>query len=101
MSTSVLLIPHHPAKAANVLILARKLAALAQEQGLRAEVAALSDAAAGDFSRIVFVGQLPEQHVADHLQRQAGVERKRYQRRPVVICRCGGRPRRSRRIVCR
>lgn len=61
MSTSVLLIPHHPAKAANVLILARKLAALAQEQGLRAEVAALSDAAAGDFSRIVFVGQLPEQ----------------------------------------
>ena len=61
MSTSVLLIPNHPAKAANALILARKLAALAQEQGLHAEVAALADAAAGDFSRIVFVGQLPEQ----------------------------------------
>ncbi|MDO4247727.1 MAG: fructose-specific PTS transporter subunit EIIC [Neisseria sp.] len=61
MSTSVLFIPNHPAKAANALILARKLASLAQEKGLRAEVAALSDAAAGDFSRIVFVGQLPEQ----------------------------------------
>ena len=61
MSTSVLLIPNHPAKAANALILSRKLAALAQEQGLHAEVAALADAAAGDFSRIVFVGQLPEQ----------------------------------------
>ena len=61
MSTSVLLIPNHPAKAANALILARKLAALAQEQGLHAEVVTLADAAAGDFSRIVFVGQLPEQ----------------------------------------
>ena len=61
MNTSVLLIPNHPAKAANALILARKLAVLAQEQGLRAEVAALADAAAGDFSRIVFVGQLPDQ----------------------------------------
>ncbi len=61
MSTSVLFIPNHTAKAANALILARKLASLAQEKGLRAEVAALSDAAAGDFSRIVFVGQLPEQ----------------------------------------
>lgn len=61
MNTSVLFIPNHPAKAANALILARKLASLAQEKGLRAEVAALSDAAAGDFSRIVFVGQLPEQ----------------------------------------
>ena len=61
MNTSVLLIPNHPAKAANALILARKLAALAQEQGLRAEVSALADAAAGDFSRIVFVGQLPDQ----------------------------------------
>ena len=60
MNTSVLLIPNHPAKAANALILARKLAALAQEQGLRAEVSALADAAAGDFSRIVFVGQLPD-----------------------------------------
>ena len=59
MSTSVLFIPNHPAKAANALILARKLASLAQEKGLRTEVAALSDAAAGDFSRIVFVGQLP------------------------------------------
>ncbi len=61
MSTSVLFIPNHTAKAANALILARKLASLAQEKGLRTEVAALSDAAAGDFSRIVFVGQLPEQ----------------------------------------
>lgn len=61
MNTTVLFIPNHPAKAANALILARKLASLAQEKGLRAEVAALSDAAAGDFSRIVFVGQLPEQ----------------------------------------
>ena len=38
MNTTILLVPNHAAKAANALILARKLAAAAQEQGLQARV---------------------------------------------------------------
>lgn len=55
--TSVLLIPHSD-KAANALIAAYKLAAQAQAQGLRAEVAREGADTAG-FDRIVFVGTRP------------------------------------------
>ena len=60
MNTTILLVPNHAAKAANALILARKLAAAAQEQGLQARVAAWDEMPAGDFERVIFVGRLPD-----------------------------------------
>ena len=53
---SVLLIPHHPEKAANALVLAHKLAAQAKAQGLQAQVAQASGAPQQAFDRVIFIG---------------------------------------------
>lgn len=59
-SQHLLFIPHHASKNANAFVLARKLADVAQQLGYQAQALAPHQTSTGEFDRVIFVGQLPD-----------------------------------------